>query len=228
MPENKKSYYAIIPANVRYDKRIRANAKLLYGEITALTNEKGYCWANNQYFADLYEVSKETISRWVSELSDRGYITVELIYKEGSNQIINRYIRISHDPIDEKVNTPIDEKVKDNTTSFNTTKNTKYIEQSSVDDLSISKRFEEIWKDYPNKQGKKPAFSSYKTALKNGTTDKDITEGLERYKRHLQKNTWKQAAQGSTWFRQNRWEDEFDDVAEENTTSAELSYLDEL
>lgn len=228
MAENKKSYYAIIPANVRYDKKIRPNAKLLYGEITALTNEKGYCWANNQYFADLYEVNKETISRWVSELSDRGYITVELIYKEGSNQIINRYIRISHDPIDEIVNTPIDEKVKDNTTSFNTTKNTKYIEQSSVDDLSISKRFEEIWKDYPNKQGKKPAFSSYKTALKNGTTDKDITEGLDRYKRHLQQNTWKQAAQGSTWFRQNRWEDEFDDVAEENTTSAELSYLDEL
>lgn len=228
MAENKKSYYAIIPANVRYDKKIRPNAKLLYGEITALTNEKGYCWANNQYFSDLYEVSKETISRWVSELSDRGYITVELIYKEGSNQIINRYIRISHDPIDEKVNTPIDEKVKDNTTSFNTTKNTKYIEQSSVDDLSISKRFEEIWKDYPNKQGKKPAFSSYKTALKNGTTDKDITEGLDRYKRHLQQNTWKQAAQGSTWFKQNRWEDEFDDVAEENTTSAELSYLDEL
>ena len=228
MAENKKSYYAIIPANVRYDKKIRPNAKLLYGEITALTNEKGYCWANNQYFADLYEVSKETISRWVSELSDRGYITVELIYKEGSNQIINRYIRISHDPIDEKVNTPIDEKVKDNTTSFNTTKNTKYIEQSSVDDLNISKRFEEIWKDYPNKQGKKPAFSSYKTALKNGTTDKDITEGLDRYKRHLQQNTWKQAAQGSTWFKQNRWEDEFDDVAEENTTSAELSYLDEL
>ena len=100
--------------------------------------------------------------------------------------------------------------------------------ESSIDDLSVSKRFEKIWKDYPNKQGKKPAFSSYKTALKNGTTDKDIIEGLERYKKHLEQNTWKQAAQGSTWFKQNRWEDEFDDVVEENTTSAELSYLEGL
>lgn len=120
----KKSYYAIIPANVRYDKQLRANAKLLYGEITALCNEKGFCWATNSYFAELYEVSKETISRWISELVDRGYIKIEIIYKEGTNQIINRYIRINHEPIDEKDNTPIDEKVKGNNTVINTTLNT--------------------------------------------------------------------------------------------------------
>lgn len=120
---NHKSYYAIIPANVRYDEELKANAKLLYGEITALCNEKGYCWASNSYFAELYKVSKETISRWVSQLSERGYIKIELVYKEGTNQIINRYIRICHEPIDENVNTPIDENVKENNTSFNNTSN---------------------------------------------------------------------------------------------------------
>lgn len=38
------NYYAIIPACVRYAK-IKANAKLLYGEITALANKTGECYA---------------------------------------------------------------------------------------------------------------------------------------------------------------------------------------
>ncbi|BDP83650.1 hypothetical protein EfmAA610_08600 [Enterococcus faecium] len=107
-----RSYYAIIPANVRYDKRLKPNTKLLYGEITALCNERGFCWAGNEYFADLYGVNKETISRWVSDLIKFGYLNREIIYKEGTNQIINRYLRINQYPIDEKRNTPIDEKVK--------------------------------------------------------------------------------------------------------------------
>lgn len=124
----KKSYYAIIPANVRYDKELRPNSKLLYGEITALCNEKGYCWASNSYFAELYKVSKETISRWISELVEKGYISTELIYKEGTNEIVNRYIRINHEPIDKNVNTPIDGKVKDNNTGINNTFNIPYAE----------------------------------------------------------------------------------------------------
>ncbi|MGX8233977.1 conserved phage C-terminal domain-containing protein [Bacillus subtilis] len=123
MHEPKKSYYAIIPANVRYDNNIRPNAKLLYGEITALCNEKGYCWATNQYFADLYSVSKKSVSNWINELVEQGYITNELIYKEGSKEILHRYIRIVQYPNEEKFHRGMEEKVKDNNTSFNNTSN---------------------------------------------------------------------------------------------------------
>ena len=92
--ENKKNYYAIVPANVRYDNNLCANAKLLYGEITALCNERGYCWASNQYFADLYDVSKISISRWVSLLEKQGYIKVELVYKNDTKEVESRKIWI--------------------------------------------------------------------------------------------------------------------------------------
>ena len=127
----KKGYYAIIPASVRYDKRLPANAKLLYGELTALSNEKGYCWAGNDYFAGLYEVSKTSVSKWVSALRDTGYIEIQLEYAEGTKQILHRYIRIVKDPIEEKlnnplrkVNDPIEEKFKDNNTLNTTSNNT--------------------------------------------------------------------------------------------------------
>lgn len=121
--EINKSYYAIIPANVRYDRELTPNAKLLYGEITALCNEKGYCWASNKYFAELYGVSKVSISKWIRALSERGYIQTTVSCKEGSKEIEYRYITILNDPIKEKFNTPIKDKFKDNNTSFNNTFN---------------------------------------------------------------------------------------------------------
>lgn len=94
MEEQQKSYYAIIPANVRYDKDLAPNAKLLYGEITALCNEKGYCWASNQYFAELYGVSVLSVKRWVNSLVNKGYVYRTLTYKPNSKEFDKRILSI--------------------------------------------------------------------------------------------------------------------------------------
>ena len=140
MSDNKKSYYAIIPANVRYDESLPPNAKLLYGEITALCNAGGYCWASNKYFADLYGVSPITISRWINILVNKGYISSRIIYKEGTKEIDKRYIQICFDPINKNVNTPINEIVKDNNTSSNNTFNTTN-EDIYISEKPTHKRF---------------------------------------------------------------------------------------
>ena len=62
------SYYAILTASVRYDNRLTDSEKILYAEITALSNKYGYCSASNNYFAKLYEVSKRTISTRINNL----------------------------------------------------------------------------------------------------------------------------------------------------------------
>lgn len=136
-----KSYYAIIPANVRYDKELTANAKLLYGEITALCNEKGYCWATNSYFSELYGVSNKSISRWINQLTEKGHIHSVMFYKKSSKEVDQRRIYLGPSTegrvdknvhtygqkcpggVDRIVHTPMDKNVQDNNTSFNTTFN---------------------------------------------------------------------------------------------------------
>ena len=117
------NYYAMIPANVRYDKNLKANEKLMYGEITALTNKTGECWATNNYFANLYGVHKNVVSGWISSLEKQGYLTKKIIYKENSNEIDKRIlcINLKVNSINEKIDTPLNEKIKDNSTSMNST-----------------------------------------------------------------------------------------------------------
>lgn len=129
--DNKKSYFAIIPANVRYDKRLKLLSRLLYGEITALCNEKGYCWANNKYFADLFEVSVRTISACISQLNEFGYIKIEMQQKNNSKEV-NRFIIINTPPLEENFYTPrknflypLEENFQDNNTINNTINNNK-------------------------------------------------------------------------------------------------------
>lgn len=122
MPETKRNYYAIIPADVRYDENLIQGAKLLYGEITALCNEKGYCWASDNYFANLYGTTKKTIQTWLKSLENQGYVQRE-VERGGTNEIVHRYIRIRAYPTHENVHTPTHEKVRDNNTSLNTTFN---------------------------------------------------------------------------------------------------------
>jgi hypothetical protein len=124
------TYYAIIPAEVRYDETLKDKAKLLYGEITCLSNKNGYCYASNKYFADLYKVSVTTISTLISNLIDRGYIKREIVYKEGSKEILHRYLKIIKDPYLKNFKDPylknfkegIKENLKDNNTSINNIK----------------------------------------------------------------------------------------------------------
>lgn len=170
--ENKPNYYGIIPSNVRYDKRLTPNAKLLYAEITALCNDKGYCWANNKYFADLYEVSTTSISKWISSLIEFGYLTSTLNYKEGTKEILNRYLRLVTYPIEEKLNTPIEEKLKDNNTINNNTINNNNI------------NFDKLLSFLNSKTGRnfkvinKTVKGKYLARLKDGYSKQDILDAV--------------------------------------------------
>ena len=73
----KPGYWAVIPAGVRYNEQIPPNAKLLYAEISSLTQEDGYCWATNEYFQKVFGFSERTLPRLLRTLEEAGYIRIE-------------------------------------------------------------------------------------------------------------------------------------------------------
>lgn len=129
--KEKPNYYAIIPAPVRYCKNLESKAGYLYGEITALSNKQGYCWATNGYFSELYNVHKNTISSWIQSLKKEGFIKIEEIQIE--NGSFQRRISISENmyppqrkyvPPSTESLLPLNENSEHNIKDNNTTNNT--------------------------------------------------------------------------------------------------------
>lgn len=181
------SYYSIITANVRYDNRLTDSEKILFAEITSLSNKYGYCTASNGYFAKLYEVTKVTISRRIANLKECGYLNVEIV-REG-NEIKQRKMypltemlrpinTNDNTPINNYVNTPIITNVKENNTSNNTTRLNNTSNNSATD--VTRERFEEWWKLYDKKKDKKLTFSKFKSCLKEHSFEQ-IMQGTREY-----------------------------------------------
>jgi len=93
-------------------------------------------------------------------------------------------------------------------------------------DTDLKTEFETVWKEYPRKEGKINAERDYIKARKEGVEQQTILDGIRRYKAKLKaENTEMQfTMQGSTWFHQRRWTDEYE--AGKKRNYAERSYTD--
>lgn len=116
------SYYAILEADVRYDKNLSSTAKLIYAEITALTQKEGYAWASNKWFADNFGISPSQVSRIVSQLVEAGYIDIEVKDKYLRKITLRKNripLRKNAQGVTQKAQTPPTQKAQDNNTSVN-------------------------------------------------------------------------------------------------------------
>lgn len=103
--ESKIGYYAVIPSTVLFNEELKSNEKLLYAVITALANKEGYCYASNNYLADLFNSKAHTISNWISHLNKLNFVYVDLI-RNNKNEIIQRRIYINDIPYVTKMTYP--------------------------------------------------------------------------------------------------------------------------
>ncbi|UIK47419.1 helix-turn-helix domain-containing protein [Staphylococcus pettenkoferi] len=143
------NYYSIIPAHVRYDKELKPMEVIMYGELTALSNKYGYSYASNNYFAELYNVHKKTVSTWISHLKEKGYIDTVVIRDENMTVTERRiYITASY-PLNhgegypQKNGEPIHKKTEENNTRENNTSINSDSDTSQIFQL-VSKELEMI------------------------------------------------------------------------------------
>lgn len=159
------SFWAVIPASVRYDNGLRPNAKLLFAEITALTDKTGVCWASNEYFMKLFGIGDKTVSDLVKQLRDRGYIYTAIKKIGGANIRIIALDQSILDAVKNAKNGTLDFKGAKNGTLKNAknggqnnniiNNNTPYNPPEGDERVkSLPKhkpeRFEKLWEFYPH------------------------------------------------------------------------------
>ncbi|MEG0908987.1 MAG: helix-turn-helix domain-containing protein [Bacilli bacterium] len=70
---NKKRFIQI-PFDLISDSNLNPIDLIIYGQILSLTNQTGYCYANNKYFMKQNRLSMSAITRSLSRLKKNGYI----------------------------------------------------------------------------------------------------------------------------------------------------------
>lgn len=100
---------------------------------------------------------------------------------------------------EEKIRTEEDKKSKDIKTG------------NKLPETVLKNDFEILWEMYPRKERKQDAFKAYKKAIKDGTTNKQIQDGIVAYKKKLvgEGTEHRFIRQGGTWFNNKGWEDEY-------------------
>ena len=212
--KDKPSYYSILTADVRYDEKLSASEKLLFSEITALSNKHGYCTAGNGYFSKLYNVSDRSVTRWIKHLKELGYLKYVPIYKKDSKEVDERRLyplTNSKDPLDknvyggrQKCPRPLDKNVEDNITSINNINTNNDIKENSNKSNSINKdnfdykKFIEWFNELSDKNFRNTETNRklIRARLNEGYTKEDIAK-VVRFK----VNQWKDNTKMNKYLR---------------------------
>lgn len=89
-----------IPYEILINTKLNDKEKIVYSMILYLSKEKE-CIMSNSYISELLNITKIQSSRIINSLKKKGYIKVEMTYKENSKEIALRKIT----PIYRNVNT---------------------------------------------------------------------------------------------------------------------------
>ena len=214
MDQAKPSYWAVLPAAVRYDPELPPMARLIYAEISALTESRGYCYASNDYFLQLYGMAERTLQRHLKALEDRGYIRIQ----DGSGGRARRKIYAGVNPLaaypdkndgvtPTKMTGPPVKNVTQNKKENRKEEQPPKAPQGAAWEPEM---FERFWKAYPCKRDKASARREWDRLEPDRKLMKTMSAALARQKASEQWQREIGIPYACRWLRNRRWEDEID------------------
>ena len=92
---NKKVLFKglFIPISVLSDNKLNDKEKFIYSITLYYSNVHKQCTLNNENFHDIFDVTKNQISRIVNSLNKKGYTTNDYFYKNNHKEILYRKIK---------------------------------------------------------------------------------------------------------------------------------------
>lgn len=219
-------FFTQIPAWVDDLDNISDFQARLIGYIYTFENITGAAFPSNQNIAKRFNKSVKTVQTALSDLYNKGIIESVLVYKPDSKIIDKRYLKVKYVPTPKnegtlypKTSIPYPQKRGEATPENGVDNRLINRSMNRLDNnMSISDDFEKVWALYPKKAGKTNAKKAFTKAIKDGVSVELIKSKIEEYNQQIEfKKTDRQYVKnGSTWFNQKAWEDEYETGTKQN------------
>ena len=236
--KDNKEQFTVIPQAIMRDNRL--SLKDIGLLVSMLSLPDNWEFSENGLEAIFEHDGQASIRTGLKKLEECGYLKRERVRgSDGRMKAVNWYL--SEYPAFEKphlekphlenpnvVNRPQSNTKQSSTKEVSTEEsNTKKSADAlpSADAVSPKTEFDILWKLYPKKEGKSNAERDYIKARKdkkNPVTFEEVKQGIERYIAYIkaEKIERRFIKQGSTWFHQRCWEDEYMTGGEANGSAA--------
>lgn len=207
------------PSNAHIAKKFHKKPASVQNAISDLYS-KGYLRSELVYKEDTKMIEKRflfVVNPFIEKLVPSSFenddpITKKLVPSSLENDDPHNLKVIDNKLTNKLTNRLVNNNVPQSETSDNVSKSDLKKQQKVEEQKQFELQFETIWKKYPKKSGKPMALKAFLKAVKSGVEIDLISTKLDEYNQQIKlRGTEKQwIKNGSTWFNQQGWLDEYD------------------
>lgn len=198
--KQQRGQYTVIDQSIFYNRDLSYKAKGLLCQMLSLPDGWEF---SIEGLSKLSTDGRSAVASALNELQEAGYFYRKEVRDGGKFsgfEYVISEVQIAEKPMTEN---PISENLPQSNTNISITKS------STTKDLYTE--FENLWSQYPKKQGKDKAYGYYSRARKSGTTYDEVEQGIQNYLNYIRvENVDAQYVKmGSTFFSQKAWQDDW-------------------